>query len=111
MAYYMIQGAYTAQAWAAMTKKPEDRSAALRALVKKLGGKVVALYHSFGKYDVVAIIDMPGNVTAAAAALAIAAGGHLKAFETTPLMTVAETMEAASKAGRIRYSTPLKKGK
>lgn len=108
MAHYMIQGAYTAEAWAAMTKKPEDRTKALAALVEKLGGELVSLYHCFGKYDVVAIIDMPGNVAAAATSLAIATGGHLKSLETTSLLTVKETMEAMKKAGGIRYATPLK---
>ncbi len=111
MAYYMIQAAYTGQAWAAMTKKPEDRSRALAGLVEKLGGKLLSLYHSFGKFDVVAIVDMPGNVPAAAVSLAVAAGGHLKSLVTTPLLTVEETMAAAEKAGGIRYRTPGKKEK
>ena len=109
MAYYMIQAAYTSQAWAAMTKKPEDRSKALGALVEKLDGNLVSLYHCFGKYDVVAIVEMPGNVQAASAALAISAGGHLKSLVTTPLMTVEETMQAAKKAGGVRYATPKAK--
>lgn len=111
MAYFMLQGSYTADAWAAMTKKPEDRTKALSALVEKLGGKLVSLYHCFGKYDVVAIIDMPGSVQAAAASLAIVTGKHLRQIQTTPLLTVEEMMEAMKKAGGLRYATPLKAGK
>jgi uncharacterized protein with GYD domain len=111
MSYYMIQAAYTPQAWGAMIKKPEDRSKAIGALAKKLGGKLVSLYHSFGDYDVVVIIDVPGNVNAAAMSLAAYSGGHLKSLVTTPLMTVSETVSAARKAGGVRFATPGKKGK
>ena len=109
MALFMIQAAYTAEAWASMIKKPEDRSKAVAALAKDLGGKMVSLYHSFGKFDVVMIVDMPSNVEAAAASLAACAGGHLKSLQTTPLLTVEETMDAARKAGGVRFKTPGKK--
>jgi uncharacterized protein with GYD domain len=109
MALFMIQAAYTAEAWATMIKKPEDRSKAVASLAKELGGKLVSLYHSFGKYDVVLIMEMPSNVEAAAASLAACAGGHLKSVQTTPLLTVEETMDAARKASGVRYKTPGKK--
>ena len=59
MAYYMVQAAYTAEAVAAMVKNPEDRAAAIRPVVEKLGGKLVGIWFCFGEYDVVGISELP----------------------------------------------------
>ena len=103
MPNYLIQAAYTPEAWAAMAKKPQDRIEAIRPAVEKLGGKVVAGYLAFGEHDVVAILDMPGNVDAAAFAMAVAAGGACRTVKTTPLMTTKEGMAAMKKAGASSY--------
>jgi hypothetical protein len=42
----------------------------------------------------------------AAVALAIGAGGALRSFETTVLLTVDEAMDALRKAERVRYRAP-----
>jgi uncharacterized protein with GYD domain len=39
---YLYQISYSAEALAAMIKRPQDRVEALRKVVEKLGGKVVA---------------------------------------------------------------------
>jgi hypothetical protein len=49
---------------------------------------------------------MPDNVSAAALSLAIAAGGGFKAHKTTPLLTVAEAIEAMKKAATAGYKPP-----
>ena len=43
MAFYMIQAAYTAEAWATMAKNPQDRSIAVRELAQKLGGRLISV--------------------------------------------------------------------
>ena len=106
MAYYMVQGAYTSEAIAAMVKKPEDRAAAIAPVVEKLGGKLVGLWFCFGEYDVVGISEMPDNVSAAAFAFAISAGGKLRSAKTTVLMTGAEAVKALKKAGGAGYRPP-----
>ena len=106
MAFYLVQAAYTPEAWATLVKKPQDRVEAIRPAVEKLGGKVVAGYLAFGKYDVIAILDMPNNVSAAAFAIAAAAGGACKAVKTTPLMTTKEGMDAMKRAGTSSYRPP-----
>ena len=55
----MTHVAYTPQAWAALTKKPENREEATRALAEKLGCRLVSYYCCFGEYDVVAIYEAP----------------------------------------------------
>jgi hypothetical protein len=41
MPLYMTQFAYTSEAWAALAKKPQNREEVLRALIEKLGGRLV----------------------------------------------------------------------
>lgn len=36
--YYMIQTAVTAEAWAKMMKKPQNRAKQIRPMIEKLGG-------------------------------------------------------------------------
>jgi len=108
MALYMIQGTYTAEAWATMTKNPQDRSIPIRELAQKLGGRLVDIYYCFGEYDVVVLVEAPDDVSASAIVLAAISPGHLKAIKTTKLLTVEETMEAMRKAGSVTYPAPSK---
>jgi hypothetical protein len=46
---------------------------------------------------------MPDNVSAAAFAFAVAPGGACRDVKTTPLLSIAEGMEATKKAGTSGY--------
>ena len=65
MAYYLIQAAYTPEAWAKMVKSPQDRKAAIAPMIEKLGGRLESFWMSFGDYDAHVILQAPDNVTAA----------------------------------------------
>ena len=106
MARYLFQLAYTPEAWAAQINNPQNRVEVIRPVIENLGGRFESAYYAFGDYDVVFIAEVPDNVSAAALALAINAGGAMKAFKTTPLMTVEEGMEAMRKAGGTGYRPP-----
>ncbi|MBI2189282.1 MAG: GYD domain-containing protein [Acidobacteria bacterium] len=106
MAHYLLQVAYTPEAWAGLIRNPQDRIKALQPVVQKLGGRFEAAYFSFGEYDIIAIVEMPSNVDAAAFSLAAAAGGACKAIKTTPLMSVQEGVQAMQKAATIGYTPP-----
>jgi uncharacterized protein with GYD domain len=106
MAYFLLQGAYTREAWKTMVGNPQDRVEAIRPIIEKLGGSVEGAWFSFGDYDVVLIMQMPDNVSAAAFSLAVAAGGAFKAHTTTPLMTMADGVEAMRKASQAGYQPP-----
>ena len=106
MPHYMIQAAYTPETWAGLAKQPQDRSRAIRPMVKNLKGRLVSYYNSFGDYDVVVIVELPDNEAAAAIAIAAAAGGALKAIKTTPLMTAQEGLNAMRKAMKAAYQPP-----
>lgn len=106
MPLYMVQASYAPQATAAMVKNPQDRAAAVRPMIERMGGKLHELWLCFGEYDLVAIAEMPDNVTAAAMAMAIGSSGAMSAYRTTPLMTTAEAKEAMKKAGGVGYLPP-----
>ena len=106
MAHYLLQVAYTPEAWAGLIKNPQDRVQALKPVVEKMGGKFETAYFAFGDYDVVAILQMPANVDAAAFAMAAAAGGAVKSLKTTPLLSITEGLEAMKKAAAGGYTPP-----
>jgi uncharacterized protein with GYD domain len=108
MPNYLLQVAYTPETWAALIAHPHDRVDAVRPVIEKLGGKMMQGWFAFGDYDVVAIVDMPTNVDAAAFSLAAAAGGAVKSIKTTPLMTAAEGIEAMKKAAKSGYKAPTR---
>jgi uncharacterized protein with GYD domain len=106
MAHYLLQVAYTSEAWANMLKNPQDRIEIVTKAVQNLGGSVVGGWLSFGEYDAVAILQMPDDATAAAFSMAVAAGGACKSVKTTPLLSTEEGIEAAKKAPEAGYTPP-----
>lgn len=106
MPHYMIQGAYTAEAWATQLKNPQDRAEAVRGVIEGLGGKVVNAFLAFGEYDFVLICEMSDNVSAGAFSMALAAGGAAKSAKTTVLMTVDEATTAMKRAAGSGYTPP-----
>jgi uncharacterized protein with GYD domain len=102
MPLYLYQGAYTSQSWAAQLKNPQNRIESVgRQACEAVGGKYVGGWYSFGEYDIVLIADVPNNESMAAIAIAVGAGGGVKASKTTPLMTGAQAVEAIKKAGDV----------
>ncbi len=106
MALYMFEAAFTSDAWATLAKNPQDRTEAVRTLLQGVGGKLISYYFAFGEYDAVVIAELSDNGAAAATAIAVAAGGAIKAVKTTPLLSVQEGVEAMRKAGQVNYRPP-----
>ena len=106
MSFYLVQASYGAAAYGAMVSHPQDRAAAVRPLIEKLGGKLHGMWLSFGEFDIVAIAEMPDAVTTAAFAMAVGASGAMSAFRTTPLLSMSEATEAMKKAGGVGYQAP-----
>lgn len=106
MPHYLIQAAYTPEAWAGLVKKPQDRAKALRPIVKQLKGRLLSFYLAFGEYDAIGVAEFPDNDSAAAFSMAAAAGGAVRAIKTTPLMTAQEGMKAMRKAKGAAYRPP-----
>jgi uncharacterized protein with GYD domain len=107
MPYYMIQGAYNPEGMSALVKSPQNRIAAVKPAIEKIGGTLKEAYFCFGEYDFVIIAEMPDNVSAVAISMAFGAGGALKAVKTTPLLTASETLEAMKKSSVADYKAPM----
>jgi uncharacterized protein with GYD domain len=106
MPHYLVQLAYTPEACAAMVRNPQNRAEKVRSAVEKLGGRIEGSWLCFGEDDHEVILQMPDNVSAAAFAIAVAAGGAVKTYKTTPLMTSEEGIEAMRKAATSGYQPP-----
>ena len=106
MPTYMVQASYTSTAWSRLVQRPENRMEALRPVIEKLGGKLHAWYYCWGDYDVVVFFEVPNDVNAAAASMAVAAGGAVKDIKTTPLMSPDEGFDAMLLAQGAGYRPP-----
>ena len=101
MPRYLVQFAYTPEAWAAQLRNPTNRIEVVRPALEKVGGSFESVYFAFGDYDLVLIMEAPDNTAAAAFALAVTAGGAVKSYKTTPLMTIEEGIEAMRRGAEV----------
>jgi uncharacterized protein with GYD domain len=106
MASYLLEVSYTPVALASLIANPQDRTKVVGAAIRKLGGKMTGFWFAFGDSDVIGLLEMPDNVSMAAIALAIGAGGACSKVKTTALMTIAEGIEAMKKASETGYKPP-----
>lgn len=110
MPFYLTRFSYTPATWTKLIKNPEDRRAAAKQYIEATGGKLHGFWYAFGDHDAYALWEAPDNVSMAATALAISAGGALSSFQTTVLMTVEDTLAALQKASTIAYRAPGDRG-
>jgi uncharacterized protein with GYD domain len=104
MPKFIVEATYTAEGHKGLAKdKASGRKAAIKQAVKKLGGKLDAIYFCLGESDVILIVDMPDHVSAAALSCAACASGMART-KTMVLMTVEEADEALSKP--VAYRAP-----
>jgi uncharacterized protein with GYD domain len=104
MAKYLIRGSYTAEGTKGLLKEGgTKRVAAVEKVIEGLGGRLEALYFTFGDADVLAIIDVPDAASAAAFSLAVSATGAVQT-STTPLLTPQEIDQACKKS--VKYRAP-----
>jgi uncharacterized protein with GYD domain len=104
MAKYLFEGRYNAEGIKGVLKEGgSGRRAAIETALKTLGGKIEAMYYAFGDTDVYVIVEVPDNVTAAALAMGISAGGAV-GVKTTVLLTLDEIDQAGKKT--LSYRAP-----
>jgi uncharacterized protein with GYD domain len=102
MPQYLYQLAYTAESLAAQIKNPQDRLELVgKQLADAVGAHIVGGGYSFGEYDISIIVDAADDVTMAAVALAISAGGAVKAAKTTSLLSGPQWVAALKKAPAV----------
>jgi len=94
MPKYLVQAKYTTEGIQGLVRdSASGRRADVTAAVKALGGKVEAFYYSFGEDDVITVLELPDNTTAAALGLTVSGTGAVR-ITTTPLLTVEEVDQA-----------------
>jgi uncharacterized protein with GYD domain len=103
MPLYIYQASYTAESIAAQIKEPQDRIEAVRPAFEAMGAKIIVGGYPFGEYDVLAVYEAPDDTAAGALAMAISAGGAIKAAKTTKLLSGAEWTESLQKAQGSQY--------
>jgi uncharacterized protein with GYD domain len=98
MPKYLVQASYIGDGVQGLRKEGGSaRRTAVEKACASVGGKLDAFYYAFGEADVVTIIDLPDNATAAGVALLIGASGKID-IKTTVLLTP-EEIDAAVKVG------------
>jgi uncharacterized protein with GYD domain len=104
MPKYLITASYTQEGVKGLLKDGGTRRReVVENLAKGLGGSIEAFYYAFGGDDLIVIIDMPDEATAAAVSLTVAASGSAS-LKTTVLITP-ETIDEATKKS-VNYIPP-----
>ena len=106
MPRYLFQASYSSQGVADLIKSPENRAEAVRPVVERMGGKLESFDFVLGDFDVVAIAEMPDNVSMTALSMAVSATGAIASFKTSVLLSSDEAMEAMRKASGTGYRPP-----
>jgi uncharacterized protein with GYD domain len=102
MATFLVQFTYTEKGLEGFLKEGgSKRREVTEQLIKSLGGRLLAYYFAFGKYDGYAIIETPENVDAAAAGLTVSASGAVRT-NTIVLITPEEMDRAVKKNSTYR---------
>ena len=104
MAKYLIVASYTqAGIKGVIAKGGTARREAIEKMAAEMGGQLESFYFAFGDGDAFVIVDLPDNVGAAAASLAVSASG-MATTKTIVLMTPEEVDRAA--ATSVNYAPP-----
>lgn len=101
MPLYITRGNYSSQTVKNLMAKPEDRAEAVGKLFSAIGGKLHALYFTFGEYDFLLIAEAPNEKDMAAALLAAAGTGSVANLNTTVALTTADMKNVFAKAGSM----------
>jgi uncharacterized protein with GYD domain len=106
MAKYLVLASYTSEGTKGLLREGgAKRKAAVDELMRGLGGRLESFYYAFGDVDVYAVIELPDNVTAASASLAVNASGFAT-IKTIPLLAPEDIDQAVKKT--VAYRPPGK---
>ena len=111
MPMFITYASYSHSGAKGLIEKPEDRSGAVKTLIEKAGGKLIALYFTTGSNDVVLVSEIADGSDAVAVGMAVAASGALSKVETVRAWTSSEFKGIAEKAAKVAagYTPPGKR--
>ena len=90
MSHYILLINWTEQGISKIKESP-DRYSSFKASVEKAGGKLIAGYYTFGKYDVVIIIEAPNDEAVMSLMLKVGSAGNVRT-KTLKAFTAEEGM-------------------
>jgi uncharacterized protein with GYD domain len=110
MPIFITYATYSQDGVRGMLKKPADRTGPVKALLKKVGGKLLAFYVTTGENDVVVISEAPDGTDAVAVGMAVAASGAVSKVETVRAWKAKDFVAIQKKAAKLAgaYSPPGK---
>jgi uncharacterized protein with GYD domain len=95
MPKYLIIANYSPEGMKGVLREGgSERRKIIADMARNLDGELESFYYAFGKEDVYSVVDLPDNVTAAAMAAHISAGGMARC-EVVVLVTPEEMDKAA----------------
>jgi uncharacterized protein with GYD domain len=104
MAKYLFEAKYSTEGAKGIIREGgTGRRAAIEKMAAGLGGRVEGFYFAFGDIDAYVVVDLPDNLSATAAALAVNQTGAVT-VKTVVLMTPEEVDQASKKA--VDYRAP-----
>jgi uncharacterized protein with GYD domain len=109
MPMYLTRFSYTPGTWAKLMKNPENRRAAATQYIESVGGKLHGFWYAFGDHDGYNLWEAPDNVSMAATAIAIGAGGALSSIQTTVLLRLKRRSQRCRRHPRSRIDHPAMK--
>ena len=105
MPKYLFEATYTQEGLKGVSAAGGTaRRQAIDSMIGALGGKLEVLYFAQGESDVVLIVDLPDNKTAAAISIAVGASGAIAHLKTRALLTPEEIDDSAQMA--VDYRPP-----
>ncbi len=94
MSHYVILGNFTDQGIKNIKDSPK-RAEAFKSEVEKKGGKVINLYYTLGKHDIIAIVEAPSDEALASVLYATGRLGNVrtKTLKAFPMSEAAKIIE------------------
>jgi len=102
---YLFTGSFTQQGGKGVVAEGgTGRVKAIAALFESVGGRLESYHFAFGGDDYVVIGELPDNVAAAAAAMAVAGSGAVN--NRTVVLLTPEELDQVSSRSRPAYRAP-----
>lgn len=98
MPTYIVLGKFTDEGIKTIRQGPQRRQAA-RERIERLGGRMLSVYNTQGRYDLVTTVEFPDELTAAAFLLQTGEGGMLRT-ETLRAFPPEEMEQVRAKMGQ-----------
>ncbi|MEP0942043.1 MAG: GYD domain-containing protein [Rhizobiaceae bacterium] len=101
MPLFITYASYSQSGVKGMVDNPADRAEAVQPLLEKAGCKLIAMYMTTGKHDVVIIPEAPDGADTVAIGMAITSTGAMSEIETVRAWTSKEFQSMAERAAHL----------